>query len=120
MDLNEHLENGDPSGENYDELIFVDRKYESLPIGARRKLRNVFYVNACDVAIFISGRIGTMNEFSNAYDMGKNIGVFIDAGGFSSTAQGIVRSLGKQFPSTLIYFAEPKGLIERLELVAKK
>ena len=37
--------------------------------------RNVVLVRSCDAIVIVSGRIGTMSEFSTAYGEGKVIGV---------------------------------------------
>src|SRR2546421_10018966 len=45
------------------------------------KGRNVVLVRSCDVVIFIAGSIGSLNEFTIAYDEGKIIGSLIGTGG---------------------------------------
>ena len=50
------------------------------------KGRNVVLVRSCDVAIFIAGSVGSLNEFTIAYDEGKVIGCLTGTGGVADEA----------------------------------
>ena len=45
------------------------------------KGRNVVLVRSCDIVLFIAGSIGSLNEFTIAYDEGKIIGCLTGTGG---------------------------------------
>ncbi len=49
-----------------------------------KKGRNAVFVHSCDAMIFIGGGMGTLNEFTIAFDEGKVIGVLENSGGLSS------------------------------------
>ena len=60
------------------------------------KGRNVVLVRSCDVVLFISGSIGSLNEFTIAYDEGKVIGCLTGTGGVADEAKRIVERLQKK------------------------
>ncbi len=43
--------------------------------------RNLFLTRACDAVITVCGRIGTLNEFTDAFEDGKPQGVLLGCGG---------------------------------------
>ena len=66
----------------FDRLIFIPKDYEfTKNKQVSLKYRNVTSTASCDAGIIISGRWGSLNEFTNLYDMGKIIGVLIGTGG---------------------------------------
>ena len=77
--------------------------------------RNVVLVRSCDAIIIVSGRIGTMSEFSIAYAEGKVIGVLQGSGGFADKVKEIDDQILKgENPATIIYDLDPKKLVEKL------
>src|SRR4029453_17937858 len=54
------------------------------------KGRNVVNVRSSDIVIIIGGAIGTLNEFTIAYDEGKVIGVLQGSGGIADHIKKIV------------------------------
>jgi len=77
----EHTKFGFPS-EGFGHINFIPADFPYL--GGKRicqKYRNVLAVAASDCAIFIGGRMGTMNEFTLAFDFGKCIGLMEGTGG---------------------------------------
>ncbi len=101
------------------DFIFLPEEYRTREKGVCLKLRNVFSVEACDAAIFISGRIGTMNEFTIAYDMGRDIGLIAGTGGFSDRASQLVKELGKESKSKIVEHPNPRDIILELERLQK-
>lgn len=73
MNLAEHVE----------KHIFPDGPSIHIFTGMEKKGRNLICTRSCDAAIFISGRSGTMNEFTLVYDEGegKVIGLLLGSGG---------------------------------------
>src|SRR6266540_698672 len=59
------------------------------------KGRNVVLVRSCDVVIFISGSIGSLNEFTIAYDEGKIIGCLTGSGGVADEIERIIKTFQK-------------------------
>jgi uncharacterized protein (TIGR00725 family) len=76
------------------------------------KGRNVVNVRSSDIVIIIGGAIGTLNEFTIAYDEGKVIGILQGSGGIADHIKKIVEVGQKSTQSILIFDADPKTLIQ--------
>ena len=76
------------------------------------KGRNVINIRSSDIVIIFGGGMGTLNEFTIAYDEGKIIGVMEGTGGIADQLREIVTSANKHTTARLIYAAEPERLIE--------
>ena len=82
--------------------------------------RNLIMTNAADGVIIICGRMGTLNEFTTAFEDQKPIGVLEGTGGTADKikliATGPYRGVRK-----VIYERNPKKLVKKLiELIAKE
>jgi uncharacterized protein (TIGR00725 family) len=77
------------------------------------KGRNVVLVRSCDIVIFISGSIGSLNEFTIAYDEGKVIGCLTGTGGVADEIERLAQTLRKQTQSQIFYDDDPVRLIEK-------
>ena len=77
------------------------------------KGRNVVLVRSCDVAIFVAGAMGSLNEFTIAYDEGKTIGCLVGTGGVADEAARIVDVLRKPTKGQVIYQSDPKLLLDK-------
>ncbi|MCJ7786709.1 hypothetical protein MUP06_00635, partial [Patescibacteria group bacterium] len=82
--------------------------------------RNLIMTNAADGVIVICGRMGTLNEFTTAFEDQKPIGVLEGSGGTADKikliATGPYRGVKK-----IIYEGNPKELVKRLiELIKKE
>ncbi len=76
------------------------------------KGRNVVLVRSCEVVIFIAGSIGSLNEFTIAYDEGRIIGCVTGTGGVADEIKSIAQTFRKQTKSKIFYDDDPKRLIE--------
>lgn len=80
--------------------------------------RNLLLTRASDAVITVCGRMGTLNEFTIAFEDGKPQGVFTGTGGTADFIQDIVekshRGLGK-----IVYADNPKELLDKLMLLIK-
>jgi len=76
------------------------------------KGRNVVLVRSCDVVIFIAGSIGSLNEFTIAYDEGKIIGCLIGTGGVADEIKRIVETFPKPTKSRIVYDHDAERLLE--------
>ncbi|HDH91561.1 MAG TPA: hypothetical protein ENF38_01280 [Candidatus Aenigmarchaeota archaeon] len=104
--LSEHVEKYKLPVEYFDVIIFT---------GFGFKGRNVPFIRSCDAVVAISGRIGTLNEFTIAYDERKVIGILKGTGGLCDD-EGIeefVRKSGKK-GGKIIHEFDPKSLIKKL------
>lgn len=77
------------------------------------KGRNVVLVRSCDVVVFVAGSIGSLNEFTIAYDEGKVIGCLTGTGGVADEAKRIVETFSKPSKARIVYEADPATLIDR-------
>lgn len=76
------------------------------------KGRNVINVRTSDVVIIFGGGIGTLNEFTIAYDEGKVIGVLEGTGGVADRIREITELSGKRLRSQLLFDSNPEALID--------
>ena len=76
------------------------------------KGRNVVLVRSCDVVLFIAGSIGSLNEFTIAYDEGKVIGCLTGTGGVADEIEKLTQLFSKQSKSQIFYDEDPARLIE--------
>jgi uncharacterized protein (TIGR00725 family) len=77
------------------------------------KGRNVVLVRSCDVVLIVAGSIGSLNEFTIAYDEGKIIGCLKDTGGVADEVEQIVATFQKQTKARIFYDDDPDRLINR-------
>jgi uncharacterized protein (TIGR00725 family) len=77
------------------------------------KGRNVVLVRSCDVALFIGGSIGSLNEFTIAYDEGKVIGCLTGTGGVADEVEHLVRTFQKQTKARVFYDQDSERLVNR-------
>ena len=82
--------------------------------------RNLLLTRSADGVIITCGRMGTLNEFTIAFEDQKPIGVLTETGGTADDIRDIVarahRGEGK-----IVYEADPKALVTKLiELIEKE
>src|SRR3989338_8429266 len=78
------------------------------------KGRNVVNVSNCDAIIIVSGQVGTLNEFTIAYDDGMIIGVMQGSGGIADFINDIIKIANKKTGATLIFDKDPHLLIKKV------
>ncbi|MFY9463032.1 MAG: hypothetical protein WAP52_02505 [Candidatus Sungiibacteriota bacterium] len=81
--------------------------------------RNLLLTRASDAVLIVCGRIGTLDEFTIAFEDNKPIGILTGTGGMADEIKGLLekahRGMGK-----VIFDADPKELVQRImALVAK-
>jgi uncharacterized protein (TIGR00725 family) len=76
------------------------------------KGRNVVLVRSCDVVIFIAGSIGSLNEFTIAYDEGKIIGCLVGTGGVADEIKRIAGTFPKKTKARIVYDSDPLRLLD--------
>lgn len=76
------------------------------------KGRNVVLVRSCDVVLFIAGSIGSLNEFTIAYDEGKVIGCLTGTGGVADEIERLVATFKKETKARVFYHDDPIELLE--------
>lgn len=82
--------------------------------------RNLFLTRASDAVITVCGRIGTLNEFTIAFEDHKPIGVLLETGGIADEIQEIVSECKRPNPK-IVYDSDPKKLMEKvIELIEEE
>jgi uncharacterized protein (TIGR00725 family) len=78
------------------------------------KGRNVIAIRSADIVLLFSGGIGTLNEFTIAYDEGKVIGLLQGTGGVADVAQTLLDTLSvRSTGAAVIADPDPEALVER-------
>ncbi|TSC53764.1 MAG: hypothetical protein LiPW39_96 [Parcubacteria group bacterium LiPW_39] len=81
--------------------------------------RNLILTRASDAVIIACGRLGTLNEFTIAFEDKKPIGVLTGTGGMADEIADIVKK-GNRGPGKIVYSDDPKELVEKLIEIIKK
>lgn len=76
------------------------------------KGRNVINVRTCDVVLIVGGGIGTLNEFTIAFDEGKLVGVLEGSGGAADQINQIA-ALSPKTSRMLVFESDPVALVDR-------
>ena len=77
------------------------------------KGRNVVLVRSCEVALFFSGSIGSLNEFTIAYDEGKVIGCLTGTGGVADEVERLLETFKKETRARVFYDDDPGKLLDK-------
>ena len=77
------------------------------------KGRNVINIRSSDIVIIFGGAIGTLNEFTIAYDEGKIIGVLTGSGGVADHIQEIIALCKKDTHGAVLSSDNPESLISQ-------
>lgn len=96
--------------DNYDFIIYTGFDYSG---------RNLLLTRSADAVITICGRIGTLNEFTIAFEDHKPIGVLEGTGGFADEIKHIIE-IGHRGKGKIVYDSDPKKLIEKLIVLIEK
>jgi len=81
--------------------------------------RNLLMTNAADGVIIICGRMGTLNEFTTAFEDQKPIGVLEGSGGTADKIK-IIATGPHRGVKKIIYEKDPKKLVRKLITLIKK
>jgi len=75
--------------------------------------RNLLLTRSSDAVIIVCGRMGTLNEFTIAFEDDKPIGVLIQSGGTADEIKKIVDNAHRG-PGKIVYESDPKKLVEQV------
>ncbi len=79
--------------------------------------RDIINIRSSDAIVIIGGGIGTLNEFTIAYEEGRPTGIITNSGGISNSIPHIVEELCKRkIPPNMLFADDPAELIEKLEV----
>lgn len=99
----EHLKKYRLPLENMDVVVYTGFHYAG---------RNLLLTRASDAVVVVCGRIGTLNEFTIAFEDKKLIGVLKGSGGITDEIPDILEIARRK--GSIIYDGDPRHLIERL------
>ena len=99
----------------YAKLVFVPKNYVFVrKERVRKKYRNVTSTATCDAGVVISGRWGSLNEFTNLFDMGKVIGVLTKTGGMADEIPRLAKKVHKPGKAVVVYDSSPARLVRKI------
>ena len=97
----------------YSRLIFVPRTLEfAADLDVCKKYRNVVSTAACDGAIVIAGRWGTLHEFCSLVDFGKVVGVLTGTGDIADELPGLFARIDKKTRAVVLFDESPEALVD--------
>ena len=99
----EHIEHYELPTDAFDAIVYT---------GFGLKGRNLVLVRSSDVVLFIAGSIGSLNEFTIAYDEGKIIGCLTGTGGVADEVERLVKIFPKQTKAKIFYDHDPESLLD--------
>lgn len=82
--------------------------------------RNLLLTRAADAVIISCGRMGTLNEFTIAFEDKKPIGILTDTGGIADELKNIVEKSHRGEEGKIVYDSDPKTLVAKLIGMIKK
>jgi uncharacterized protein (TIGR00725 family) len=101
----EHMETYKSPIEYYDAILFTAQGLMD---------RDIINIRSSDAVILLGGGIGTLNEFTVAYDEGKVVGVLKGSGGVSDNIPEIVEICKREMSDNVIIESDPKVLVEKV------
>ena len=107
----EHVKKYRLPTENFDIIIYTGFEYSG---------RNLLLTRSSDAVIVVCGRIGTLNEFTIAFEDNKPIGVLIGTGGIADEIKDIIEKCHRPY-NKIVYESDPKILVEKIiELIEQE
>jgi len=94
-----------PNGKTYNIILFT---------GAGLMQRDITNIRSSDAIIILGGGIGTLNEFTVAFDEGRFIGVLTGSSGISDHIPKIVKLCNRELGDRVILDDDPKRLVHKL------
>ena len=101
----EHVESYKSPRGNYDVIIYS---------GLGLMERDILNIRSADAIILVGGGIGTLNEFTVAYDEGKVVGVLEGSGGVANHINEVLKICDREAGPRLVFHADPATLIEKV------
>lgn len=101
----EHTENYKSPDENLDIIIFT---------GMGLMERDLINIRSSDAIIILGGGVGTLNEFTVAFDEGKVVGVLTDTGGLSDHIPEVLALCDRKMEDFVILDSDPKRLVDKV------
>ena len=108
----EHKEIYDSPTQHYDMILFS---------GLGLMERDITNIRSSDAIVVIGGGIGTLNEFTVAYEEQKPVGILTGTGGISDHIKEILDFAHRHAgPDRILYDDDPQKLVDRLIEVVER
>jgi uncharacterized protein (TIGR00725 family) len=75
--------------------------------------RNMLMTRSADAVIIVCGRIGTLNEFTTAFEDKRVVGVLTETGGVEQDIDHILK-LAKRGRKRVVFDPDPKALVDKV------
>lgn len=96
----------------YSKLFYVPQEFPfSDQKEVCKRYRNVTSTATVDAGIIVAGRWGTLNEYTNLYDLGKIIGILNGTGGVADEIKRLNQKINKPSKAKILYNDSPKELV---------
>ncbi len=106
----DHVENYKLPVDYHDVIMYASSGYS---------LRNFFMTRFADAVFVTCGRMGTLNEFTIAFEDDKPIGILTGLGGTTDDIKDILERAHRGF-GKVVFDADPKTLVEKVIAIVKK
>jgi len=107
----EHIEKYKSPKEYYDVILYT---------GLGLMERDIINIRSSDAIILLGGGVGTLNEFTVAYDEGKVIGVLTGSGGVSNHIEKILEICNRSMSDYIVMDENPEKLLDKVMTALKK
>jgi predicted Rossmann-fold nucleotide-binding protein len=106
----------------FKKIVYIPKNYEfASERFVAQKYRNVTSTATSDAGIIISGRWGSLNEFTDLYDMEKVIGILTGTGGIADELESLKKKIDKPKNSVMLFHNDPETLVKLvLEELSKR
>lgn len=106
----EHIEKYKSPYEYYDAILYT---------GMGLMERDIVNIRSSDAIILLGGGVGTLNEFTVAYDEGKVVGVLTGSGGVSNHIEEILAICDREINEKIVFDSDPRTLLEKVLIAIK-
>jgi hypothetical protein len=107
----EHIRKYKLPTDYFDLIIYTGFEYSG---------RNLLLTRSSDAVITVCGRMGSLNEFTIAYEDHKPLGVLTGTGGMADMIEEIVEGSHRNDNKKIVYDSDPKKLVEKLIKLIQK
>lgn len=101
----EHIDKFNSPIDSYDIILYT---------GMGLMQRDVLNIRCSDAIIILGGGMGTLNEFSVAFDEGRYVGVLTSTEGISKHIKDIIKQCNREEGGRVFYSDNPEELVEKI------
>ena len=101
----EHTERYKSPEENYDIILYT---------GMGLMERDLINIRSSDAIVILGGGVGTLNEFTVAFDEEKIVGVLTGTGGVSDHIDEVLKICDRKMEDFVVFDDDPKKLIAKV------